>query len=115
AESDYGCSDNRVIQVDGELLFVAANRKVLNSWVFDYGTDSFKATNLTQLSHDLFDKERFPLACTVLTTFKDTQSNMVFLPMENGEMAVLTLDVTANVRGWSLWDTDGWFCDAAVV
>ncbi|WP_374632852.1 hypothetical protein [Ferrovibrio sp.] len=120
AESNNGIGDVPVTEVDSILIFATANGKEIRSFEYDVGRAKYGAYNFTRVAHHLFDRGRFPLATAYLRSFKDTQSNYLFVPREDGEMAVFGYVTDGGNRendiiGWSRWTTDGWFTDACVV
>lgn len=120
AESSYGVSDIPVLELDSTLIFITANQKEVRSFEYDLGKDKYLSYNFTRIAHHLFDRERFPLASASLRSFKDTQANYLFVPREDGEMAVFsyvssTAPNEGDIFGWNRWTTDGSFIDVVVV
>lgn len=104
-----------VNQVDNEIIFIVKNGREIRSWVYDYASNSYVTDNKTKTAHHLFDIDKKPLAMAFLQSYRDTQSNMMFVPRSDGELAVLTIDTPAKVLAWSRFVTDGAFHDACVV
>lgn len=116
-----GVSQVAVAEVDGNLIYVEANGKQISSIAYSFGADQYVTDSKTTLAHHLFTDVTRPRAMAGLRAFKDTQANLLFVPREDGEMAVLTQDESKQVLGWSRFKTfnpDGAlakFRDAAVV
>ena len=116
-----GVSQVAVAEVDGNLIYVESNGKQISSIAYSFGADQYVTDSKTTLAHHLFTDTSRPRAMTGLRAYRDTQANLLFVPREDGEMAVLTQDQSKQVLGWSRFKTSnpdgsaGKFRDAVVV
>ena len=92
--------------VDNEVLFCSANGRELRGFVFDFNSDSFYAKNYTIISHDVLSN---PQDIAFMRAHRNTNQNYVFVVNDDGELAVLGLNVEKQVAGWSRFKTDGKF------
>ena len=103
-----------VTQVGNEIIFVIKNAREVRSFVYDYSSDSYVTINQTAVANHLFNDGTEPRKLAFLKSYRDTQSNMIFVPRNDGEMAVLTIDTSNKVLAWSRFVTDGEYADACV-
>ena len=114
-QSTYGISDIPVLEVDDQLHFVTRNFKEVRSFVYQLGSDKYVADNKTILAHHLFKDGKEPFGMAFLRSYKETQSNLLIVSREDGEICVLTTDSQREVVAWSRWTTDGLFRDVIAV
>ena len=104
-QTRIGVSTVAVGEVDGDLHYSEANGKSISSIAFDFGRDQYVTDNKNTLAHHLFVEGQKPRAMTGLRGWRDTQANLLFVPREDGQMAVLTQDASKQVLSWSRFVT----------
>lgn len=114
-QSDLGCADIPVLEVDNELYFVTENLREIRSYDYEITKDRFVSDNKTILAHHLFADGQEPFSTAFLRSYANTQSNFLFVTREDGQMCVLTVDAQRNVLAWSRFVTDGLFRDVTTV
>lgn len=107
-QTKYGCVAGALnpTTVDNEVLFVSQNGRELRGFVFDFNSDSYYAKNYTIISHDVMNN---PQDISFMRAHRNTNQNYVFIVNNDGELAVLGLNVEKQVAGWSRFKTDGKF------
>lgn len=125
AQEEIGVYTVPVTKLDGQVVYVSNSGKELVSFSYDFGKDQYVSDSKTTLAHQLFQASNVnqsrPRALAALRNYADTQASLLFIPREDGEMAVLSLDTGKQVLGWARWKSmnpDGSpakILDAAVV
>jgi hypothetical protein len=117
-QSTFGISDISVVEADNQLHYITRNYKELRSYIYSVSTDGYISDNKTLLAPHLFIDTKEPWSMAYLRSYRNTQSNLIFVTREDGNMAVLTtqyIDGQQNVLAWSRWSTDnGIFRDVQV-
>lgn len=103
-----------VTQVGNEIIFVIKNAREIRSFLYEYSSDSYVTINQTAVANHLFNNGTEPRKLAFLKSYRDTQSNMIFVPRNDGQMAVLTIDTTNKVLAWSRFVTSGGYADACI-
>lgn len=103
--STIGCSTVQATRVDDAIVYSSANGKEVLSFSYSFTEDSYRADSKTTLAHHIFTAGKEPRGLAALRNYTDTQSRMLFVPRNDGEMAVLTLDATKDVQAWSRFIT----------
>lgn len=120
-QSRIGVSRVAVAEVDANLIYNESNGKSISAIFYNLADDRYVLDQKTTLAHHLFTDATRPRGMAGLRGYKDTQANLLFVPREDGEMAVLTQDQAKQVQGWSRFKTFnpdgslGKFRDAVVV
>jgi hypothetical protein len=108
-QSFFGSAKVPVLDVEGELMFATRNNREIRKMAYDLNTDSFKSDNSTLLAHHIFTSNNKPVDMALLSGYRDTQSNFVFIPRTDGQLAVCTINTNKEVLGWSRFTTQGDF------
>ncbi|WP_374381943.1 hypothetical protein [Dongia sp.] len=103
-------------EVDGSLVFIDRSAKTTRSFSYSFARDQYLADSLTLTAHHLFKQEDKPTGMTLLKNYSDTQSNLLFIPRQSGDIAVATIDDKNEVLGWSRFvaGSDGKFIAVSV-
>lgn len=108
----HGCNRARPVSVDGSTIFVEGNGYVVRQFVFNDLEQSYNAPNISLLSPHLI---RNPKRSDVRRATENYPADYVYLVNEDGTMAVLNVLRDESLLAWSLFETDGYFEDVAVV
>lgn len=112
--TEYGISVVPIITVDSELYFNSSDGKSIRNFIYNNVQDRYLSDNKTTIAAHLFDKNTLPTSVAYLRSFRDTQSNLLFVVREDGQMAVLVVDTTQKVLGWSRIKTNGYIRSVVV-
>lgn len=114
-QGEIGSSRVDVLRADGDLIYISSDEKEVLRYGFNLDRDSYVSNSLTTLAHHLFEFGTEPVGADIIRAYDDTQSNLLFFPRTDGEMAVLTLDDRRSVLAWSRWVTEGFIRQAVAV
>ncbi|MBC6497019.1 MAG: hypothetical protein GDA54_01675 [Alphaproteobacteria bacterium GM7ARS4] len=103
----YGARRIAPLYVDGAMLFIGRDGTHLREMYYQVDTDSYLAGDLSLLSSAMLEAP--------LEQVYDKQRHVVYIPCEAGHMAVLTVERSQQVAGWSCLRTQGRFRSVAVV
>ncbi len=95
------------VDVDGATVFASRSGKELREFIYTDVEAAYSANDLAILSRHLF-------TAPVDQDFSALK-RIVFLPLENGKVATLTIYRAEAVAAWSLLETDGQVLSVAVV
>ena len=101
--------NSKIEDVDGSLIFIDRSAKQVKSFAYSFARDQYLADNLTLTAHHMFTAGNKPRDMALLKNYADTQSNLLFMPRQSGDMAVATIDDKNDVLGWSRFVTQGDF------
>lgn len=93
--------------VDGATLFVSKNGKQLKEFLYTDVEQAYQSKDLTLLSGDVL--------INPVDSEYDISNNIIYFPLENGEMSCLTSYRKEEVNAWSIHKTQGEFISIAVV
>jgi hypothetical protein len=93
--------------VDGATLFVSKNGKQLREFLYTDVEQAYQSKDLTLLSGDILNNP--------VDSEYDISNNIIYFPLENGEMSCLTSYRREEVNAWSVNKTQGKFISIAVV
>lgn len=95
-KGDRGSSDlTPGSRIGSALVFVTRDGKKVREFVYDFGTDSFKASDLTVLAEHITGKGIVDIAR------QEGPSSTLWMVREDGVLLSLTYDADEEVRAWS--------------
>lgn len=95
------------VDVSGATLFVSENGREIREFLFADLEQAYQAKNVSLLSSHLIQKP--------IDMDYDADRRLVYVVMENGQMATLTNYRSEDVLAWSLHETAGQFLSVCVV
>lgn len=104
-QSRVGVSTVAVTEADGALHYNGQNGKDIIRIQYSFGQDQYVDDYKTTIAHHLFVDGQKPRGMATLRSYKDTQANLMFIPREDGQMAVYTTDQDKEVQAWSRFVT----------
>ncbi len=109
-QTKIGSPTNRYIppmDVSGATLFVSSNGKEIREFLFEDLEQAYQAKNISILADDLIN---YPIDMAY-----DGRKRIVYVVMENGQMATLTNYRTEEVLAWSIQETLGKFLSVCII
>lgn len=108
----HGCNLARPVSVDGSTLFVEGSGAVVRQFVYNDVESSYNAPNISLLASHLVVK---PERMARRQATPGLAADYVFMVNGDGTLAVLNVLRDESLLAWSLFDTQGYFEDVAVV
>lgn len=108
----HGCNAARPVSVDGSTLFVEANGSVVREFVYNDVESSYNAPNISLLASHLVVN---PTRIALRQATRNLAADYVFMVNSDGTLAVLNVLRSESLLAWSLFTTDGFYEDLAVV
>lgn len=100
-QSNNGTRRIRPVEVDGELVFVAADGRRVMSMAYDGAAGRYAVTDISVLAEDLFESPVIDLA------FGRMPIPTIFCVLASGKVACCTYNRAQGVTAWWLMETDG--------
>lgn len=94
-------------QIDGATVFVSQSGSQLREFLYTDVEQAYQAKDLTLMSNDIIKK---PIDCTF-----HQDDCILYILMEDGNIACLTTYRTEEVTAWSILKTNGKFLSVAVI
>ncbi len=108
-QSAHGVNAVPPIIVDNEIIFCESDNKEVRAFNYSFSADQYVSTNFTVLAHQLFNDSQSPTSMTLLSSFRNHQSNYVFLTRSDGTLICMTINRDNEVLAFTRHTTDGDF------
>lgn len=126
-QTQYGTAQIKPVMIDGNILFVQRNLNSVRDFQFDYTQDQFNSLGLSSFAGNLVYNvqdiaawngslvEEINLVFVINGTNNNVNSATNPNPLPNGTCAVYNTRKEANVQGWTLWETQGYFSNVGTI
>lgn len=101
-QTSHGSSDIPPCKVGGSVYFVQRNGGAVRRLLYNFQEDAFVADEVTVLARHLFQNTT-PSGIATIAHSKD--GDYVYVALNGGHMAVLSVDRSQEVAGWWKWST----------
>lgn len=101
-QTSHGSSDIPPCKVGGSVYFVQRNGGAVRRLLYNFQEDAFAADEVTVLARHLF-QDTSPSGIATVAHPKD--GDYVYVALNGGHMAVLSVDRSQEVAGWWKWST----------
>ena len=108
----HGTGYARPLSADGQTIFVEDSGAVVRQFLYNDVEQSYKAPNISQFAPHYV---RNPKRTDVRSATANYPADYVYLVNEDGTVSVLNVQRDEDLIAWSLFTTDGYFEDVAVV
>lgn len=120
-QTQYGSAKIRPVAIDGSTLYVQRNRKSIRDFRYDYTQNAYDSLGVSALApHLLYDVQdmaawngsaidEINFVLVVNGTNPTTQPNDGYPAFLNGSMAVFNSRKEAQIKAWTIWETQGAF------
>lgn len=108
----HGCNGARPVSVDGATIFVEESGLVVRQFVYNDLEQSYNAPDISNLSPHLVRNVK---RMDVRKATENFRADYVYMVNTDGTMAVLNVLRDEQLLAWSLFETDGFYEDVAVV
>lgn len=110
-ETAYGSNPNlQPLAIGDRILFVQNISGTIRDMGYEFSTDAYKADDLSRLARHLFKNKD-----VISWDYSAFPSNLVLTVCDDGTLPVMTYVREHEIWGWTHWNTDGKFLDAACV
>lgn len=99
----FGSNYIQAVHYDNKIIFVSRKGNQLLSTKFAANADKYVTESLTMFSNEILKS-----GITSISGIKDIE-NYFYCTLKNGNIGILLENEKENIRGWSLYDTDGEF------
>lgn len=126
-QTQYGTAPIKPVMIDGNILIVQRNLNSIRDFQFDYTQDQFNSLGLSSFAGNLVYNiqdvaawngslvEEINLVFVVNGVNSNVNSRTNPNPLPNGTCAVYNTRKEANVQGWTLWETNGYFVNTGTI
>lgn len=101
-QTSHGSKNVPPAKVDGSVYFVQRNGGAIRRLLYNFQEDSYAADEVTILARHLF-KDYKPASIAAVAHPKD--GDYLYVALEDGKMAILSVDRSQAVAGWTSWRT----------
>ena len=102
AQSELGSEPNKAMMAGQIMLYIQRHGRVLNEFIYDYNSDSFKSNDVLVLANHLTSD-----ASIIDWTYQQTPQSLLWCVREDGQLIVCTFQFQHKVIGWSRHFTQG--------
>lgn len=101
-QTTYGCATNvRPLRIGSSILFLQRAARKIREYTYDFQTDSYVAPNLNVLAEHIAGDGIIDM------TYQQEPNQIVWTPVETGELVGLTYERAEDVVGWHRQDVGG--------
>jgi len=108
-ETTYGCAFLMPIRIGNHIFYIQRNYRTVREFSYSFDIDSYIANDMTILSEHITESGILD------TGYMQSPDNIFWCVRDDGEIAILTIQIEHKVFAWSRLVTDGIFESVAVI